>query len=432
VIGDDIARVAESTNALGFFDPDTAIETLANKEQLDHWATGQTYVQLDSPAGNPIGKSSNMGDLTLAKVPPGVTQRFTFTRDTRGNPLIVLDRVLSRDGSPVVVAHVAARLDIVDAETRRAQTILIGVAIVASIAVSIASIFIAGSAIGPIGRLTTAMEEIGSEQLDRRLRWRRRDELGKLAATFDAMLDRLQGAFARERQFISDASHELKTPLTVINANAQLIKRWGGRDPAVLADSLDAIIDESTRLAQMVNGMLTLAKADSGDSIPKEPIALAPLVDDVVAHARDRAAQKGLDVRAESTPEPLVVIGDAPLLRQLVSNLVDNAIKFTERGEIVVRLERVDGRARIEVIDTGVGIAPESAERLFDRFFRGDSSHSRSVEGTGLGLAIVRSIARVHGGYVSALPRTEGGSVFAVELPLVPGDEPQETLTESQ
>ncbi len=428
----DIARATASPAGLGFFAQSNLLDVLANKEQLDHWASSTQYVQIDSLTGSPIGKSSNMGDLRLDPLPRNAgSQQFAFERALDGTPLLVLDHEITENGKPIAVAHVAQRLDIVDLEVRRARTILSAAAVVAMLAVVVASIFISGSAIDPIKRLTAAMEEIGSERLDRRLRWRRTDELGKLAATFDAMLDRLQEAFARERQFISDASHELKTPLTVINANAQLIRRWGDRDPAIRSDSLDAIADESRRLAEMVNGMLTLAKADSGDRIPKEPLAVETLVVDVVAHAYERARHKGIELRAEFLGDRSLVMGDAGLLRQLISNLVDNAIKFTERGEIVVAVTRGDGTVRIEVRDTGIGITPEHAERLFDRFFRGDVSHSRTVEGTGLGLAIVRSIARVHGGTVTAQPRAEGGSVFAVELPGIRA-ESKVTLTENQ
>ncbi len=433
VTSDEIARVAEASNALGYYDPATVLDTLANKEQLDHWAGPNEYVQIDTIAGYPIGKSSDMGDLRLAPYhpPAGETERTTFARDTDGTPLLVLDRVLSEKGKPIVVAHVADRLDIIERETRRALIILVLVALVACLAVIVASFFIARTATDPIVRLTSAMAAIGSEQLDRRLRWQRSDELGTLAATFDAMLDRLQDAFARERQFISDASHELKTPLTVINANAQLIRRWGDRDPQVRAESLDAIVDESSRLAEMVSGMLVLAKADAGDQIPKEPLALGGIVADVVAHASERAAAKGVTVRAEIAPEGAMIIGDAPLIRQLVGNLVDNAIKFTEQGEVVAAVERVGGIAKIDVSDTGVGIEPAVAERLFDRFFRADASHSRTIEGTGLGLAIVRSIARVHGGSVTARARPGGGSVFTVELPLlVLDDAPSSNVNE--
>ncbi len=422
--GDEIARVAEASNALGFYDPATVLDTLANKEQLDHWASPTQYVQIDTPAGYPIGKSSNMGDLRLAPFKPahGVDRQFVRAVDSDGVSLLVLDRVLSQRGKPIVVAHIAERLDIINRETERARTILVVATAIACIAVIIASIFIARSATVPIVRLTEAMNEIGSEQLDRRLRWHRSDELGKLAATFDAMLDRLQAAFARERQFISDASHELKTPLTVINANAQLIRRWGDRDPVVKAESLDAIVEESSRLAEMVSGMLVLAKADAGDQIPKEPLALGGIVADVIAHATERAASKGLALRVDGAPGGVMIIGDAPLIRQMISNLVDNAIKFTEEGEVVVSVTAGAGLAHITVRDTGSGIDADVAERLFDRFFRADASHSRAIEGTGLGLAIVRSIARVHGGSVRAQALPEGGSLFTIELPLLEGD----------
>ena len=167
----------------------------------------------------------------------------------------------------------------------------------------------------------------------------------------------------------------------------------------------------------MVSGMLTLAKADSGDQIPKEPVALDLLIEDIVTHARPRAERKSLVLEAHVPAIAPVVIGDPSLLRQLFSNLVDNAIKFTEHGRIDVTIAALAANAVVQVADTGIGIEPETAERLFDRFFRSDASHSRTIEGTGLGLAIVRSIARIHGGTVSAAPRPGGGSVFAVVLP---------------
>ena len=316
-------------------------------------------------------------------------------------------------------AIIAERLDNINSLVTRAKRVLALVALLSTFVVVGVSIFIANAAIDPIKQLTTAMKEIGSDRLDRRLAWSgRADEVGQLALAFDAMLARLQDAFARERQFISDASHELKTPLTVINANAQLLERWGDRDPEVRIDSLAAIRTESASLAAMVNGMLTLAKADSGDDIPKEPLILERLVADVVVHANDRAVRKGLTLSYDGTSDSRsVVVGDASLLRQLFSNLIDNAIKFTESGTIVVRTSGTESEAIVEVLDSGVGIDPAVAEQLFDRFFRSDASHSRTIEGTGLGLAIVRSIARVHGGRVTAAPRPEGGSVFRVVLP---------------
>ena len=291
--------------------------------------------------------------------PPGTDRAYEElpVGGERPGTMLVLNRVLlDADGRPIAVAHVAERLDIVAQLIARARTILLLVTIAAMIVIVVASYFIAASAIDPIERLTRTVAEIGSERLDRRLRWKRRDEVGKLASAFDAMLDRLQSAFARERQFISDASHELRTPLTVINANAQMLQRWGDRDPEITRTSLEAIAEESGRLAGMVSGMLTLSKAEAGDAIPKEPVVIERLVDDVVAHAQERAAAEGLALAAHHPPNAsTIVVGDAGLLRQLVGNLVDNAIKFTNEGRVDVDVRHEDGSAVIEVADTGPG-----------------------------------------------------------------------------
>lgn len=430
---DEIARVTNSGLSV-LNEPIDLI--LANQYNLDHWAGPQTLVQIDDPQGDAVGKSSNMGNLRFPAVTgmiPG-TQRITTQHTEFGN-VLVLDRPIASNGRLVAVAHVGEKLDLVDAARERAQFILLIVTIVASIAVIVASYAIARPAIDPINRLTKEIEEIGSDRLDRRLGWSgRADEVGKLAATFDAMLGRLAQAFARERQFISDASHELKTPLTVINANAQMLARWADRDPKIRDESLQAIIAESAALAHMVNGMLTLAKADSSEEIPKEPLPLDALVEDCVRHAEDRARAKGLSLQylpLDRGTTPLV-LGDEKLLRQVVTNLLDNAIKFTEAGGIEVRAGVADGQAVVEVGDTGPGIEPAAAEHIFERFYRADASHSRAVEGTGLGLAIVRGIVRAHGGAVSVAQRPGGGSLFIVRLPLLEAvPNPQKSVIES-
>jgi signal transduction histidine kinase len=414
-----VQAVDDARNTINVFEPVAPSILLTDRPNLDHWAGPSTYVQIDSLRGYPEAKSTNMGSLELA--PPtdfrSGDAHFEVLHAADGNDLLVLDRLLRSAGDPIAIAQVAEPLGNVQYVLRRARTILIWSAVGGALLVFAASFVIAGTAIDPILKLTEAMTQIGSDQLDRRIRSTRTDEVGRLAAAFNAMLARLEEAFARERRFISDASHELKTPLTVINANAQLLKRWGNDEPAVRAESLDAIINESEQLAGMVSGMLTLAKADSGDSIPKEPLLLDRLVADVVAHARPRAERKSLVLEAHLPAAGAIVVGDESLLRQMLSNLIDNAIKFTDSGHIDATLTMRGGSAIVEVADTGVGIETETAERLFDRFFRSDASHSRTIEGTGLGLAIVRSIARIHGGSVTARRRPGGGSVFEISLP---------------
>jgi len=424
---EQIEQVAREASSFGFAGEAPVTIALSDRATLDRWASANEYVQIDNDAGQILGKSSNLGGVSFTGSAADVKSlaiRFTMVRIAGNRPgtMLVLNRTLTdAENRPLAIAYVGQRLDIVDDLIARARTILLEITLAAMVVIAAASYFIAAWAIDPIERLTAAVTEIGSERLDRRLRWRRRDEVGRLASAFDAMLDRLQSAFARERQFISDASHELRTPLTVINANAQMLQRWGDRDAEVLRTSLDAIADESGRLAGMVSGMLTLAKAESGDELPKEPLVVEQIVDDVVVHARERAHAKGLQLAADHPPEArTVVIGDAGLIRQMIVNVVDNAIKFTEAGRVDVTVRREDHAAVVEVLDTGVGIDSASADRLFDRFFRGDPAHALAAEGTGLGLAIVRSIARVHGGTVEAGSRPAGGSVFRISLPAVP------------
>ncbi|MBV8223181.1 MAG: HAMP domain-containing histidine kinase, partial [Candidatus Eremiobacteraeota bacterium] len=253
--------------------------------------------------------------------------------------------------------------------------------------------------------------------LAKRLNWTgRRDELGRLAAQFDDMLARLEAAFSRERRFISDASHELKPPLTVINANAQMLERWGDRDEHVRREGLEAIRAESAQMARVINAMLTLAKTDTGTALEVEPLDLRAVVTDVANTLRPRAAEKGLTLDARCSGDTYV-LGEPGLLRQLVVNLTENAIKFTSSGGVTISTSAQNSHARIDVSDTGSGIPADALPHIFERFYRADPAHSRSIEGTGLGLAVVRSIVRAHGGDVSVKSAIGEGTTISVTLP---------------
>jgi signal transduction histidine kinase len=197
-----------------------------------------------------------------------------------------------------------------------------------------------------------------------------------------------------------------------------MLLRWADQDPTIRRESLDTIVRESADLAGMVNGMLTLAKADRGDEIPKEPLSLAQIVSEVTQNAMPRAAEKQIELRFSHSGTP-IVYGDANLLRQLVGNLIDNALKFSEGGRVDVGVGNDAQSAWIEVSDTGPGIPEAELSHVFGRFYRSDKARSRSVPGTGLGLAIVRSIARVHGGKATAGNAPGGGARFRVLLPRI-------------
>lgn len=421
----DIARVANpSSNPFMNIGESLPIEqTLANSDNLERWSSPTTFLQIDNAHGYPVGKSSNLGGMSFPPVTDLNDKRDTAYRTVRlaRGEFLVEDRRFVEGGGRSFVIHVGEPLDQLTetfARTREAIAVIIGLA---SIAVIVLSVILASRATSPLGDLALAMGEIGSDRLDRRLKWKGRDdEIGKLAATFDDMLARLEEAFARERQFISDASHELKTPLTSINANAQMLRRWGDADERVRNESLETIAQESAALASMVNGMLTLAKADSEERLLKEPVTLAAAAADAVASAQKRAAEKGLVLELHSEETALTVMGDASLIRQMIGNLIDNALKFTDRGRIDVYVKRAGEGASVEVCDTGSGIDPDEIPYVFDRFYRTDKSRDRSIPGTGLGLAIVRSIARIHQGSVQAERLAAGGTCLRVTFPLRP------------
>jgi len=423
-IGADIASVVRGNSLLSVIGDALPVEEqLRTTGSLDHWSSPTTFVEIVTPSGYPEGKSTNMGGASFEKTNAIRDTAVLYRMEQRP----VLGQVLVRDEfvrypGVALIVEVGESLAVYDETLARVRLLLVIVVVLAAVFVVAGSIAVASSALEPIARLSAAMGEIRSDRLSRRLGWSNRgDELGSLAQSFDAMLDRLEDGFARERQFISDASHELKTPLTVINANAQMLERWADRDPAVRAESLSAIRNESASLASMVNGMLLLAKAESGDDVPRAPVALERIVAEAVRSARPRAEEKGLTLAFAPAAPPggngPLVLGDANLLRQLFTNLIDNAIKFTETGAIDVAVMLGEADATVEVRDTGVGIPDDALARVFDRFYRADASRNRAIPGTGLGLAIVRSIARVHDGRVAAYRRPEGGSAFSVTLP---------------
>jgi signal transduction histidine kinase len=393
---------------------------LENADNLARWASAGTFVEIDDVAGHVLAKSFNLGTSQFPAIPnltrakPAASQNA----DLHGTPFLIQNDLLA-SGRTALVARVGEPLDQLNRAFSETRQTIAGILVATVLAVIALSLVLAAQATNPINQLALAMREIGSDRLNRRLRWKNRsDEVGKLAATFDDLLARLEESFARERQFISDASHELKTPLTSINANAQMLARWGDRDENIRRESLETIARESASLAGMVAGMLTLARADSGEAIPKEPVSLSALGAEAVAAARPRAEEKGLKVEFYPQSEPLV-LGDASLIRQLFSNLIDNAIKFTEKGMVGVRVRSEGSQALVEVEDTGPGIDARDLALVFDRFYRTDKSRSRAIPGTGLGLAIVRSIARVHDGSVEAVRRPSGGTLFRVSFPRI-------------
>jgi heavy metal sensor kinase len=246
------------------------------------------------------------------------------------------------------------------------------------------------------------------------------DELARLTTTLNEMIGRLERSFSSLRRFTADASHELKTPLTVLRGGIER-SLTHPRTPDDVMEILEETLFEVNRMAEMVDSLLTLARADEGRAaIHLERVDMRDILSDVAETAGILGEQATVDVQVDLPAEPLPMEGDASRLRQLLLNLVTNAIKYTPaEGTVTLAAAREKRQLTITVHDTGIGIAPGDLPHIFDRFWRADPARSRTGDrpGAGLGLAISRWIAEAHGGTIAVKSRPGRGTTFTVRLP---------------
>lgn len=278
--------------------------------------------------------------------------------------------------------------------------------------------WLARRALEPVDQMTAAAAQINARRLDERLAVDNpHDELGRLAITFNDMLERLQQAFDELRQFTADAAHELRTPLAVIRSTAEVALHTP-RSVEHYQECLQSVVEESARLAELSNSLLTLAREDAGLDEAGDEVDLGQLVEQVVADLEPLAEEKSQKLRCPMTPGVLV-IGDAIRLRRVFLNLLDNAIKFTpETGTVAVLMSSSDQQAVVSITDTGVGIPADHLSRVCERFYRVDASRDRDTGGAGLGLAISRAIVERHGGQMFIASCAGQGTQVRVEIPL--------------
>jgi signal transduction histidine kinase len=241
-------------------------------------------------------------------------------------------------------------------------------------------------------------------------------DLQGLEAAINGMLSRMHAAYRQQAQFVSDASHELRTPIAVIQGYVRMLDRWGKDDEKVLEESIAAIKTETEHMKTLVEQLLFLARGDSGrQQLNPEPMDLSELMAEVLEEYR--MIDEGHEWR-QGRLEPAPVNADPALIKQAVRILVDNAVRYTpEGGSIRLSAGMTDGRAFFEVQDGGIGIAEEDVPRIFDRFFRADPARTRASGGTGLGLSIARWIVERHDGHFEVLSRPELGTRMRVVMP---------------
>lgn len=338
-----------------------------------------------------------------------------------GEPLLIYSiRVDGRDGTNRILQVATPIAERAESLQTLGLVLLVGNGLVIAAALAL-SWFVGGTALRPIQRITKTAQAIGAERsFSRRVAYSGpNDEVGHLATTFNTMLtelesayQQLQGLLESQRRFVADASHELRTPLTTIRGNIELLHHESNlpqeRDE-ILADTQD----EVERLIRLVQQLLTLARADAGQAVRREPILVQPVLDDVCRQMKLLAATREIEC---SVPANSGVLGDRDAFKQVLVILLDNAIKHTApSAKISVTVTKQNEHVELDVRDTGKGIPPEKLPQLFERFYRGDGA--RSGHGTGLGLAIAQELTQLQQGTLTVQSRIGEGSVFTLTLP---------------
>jgi two-component system, OmpR family, sensor kinase len=330
---------------------------------------------------------------------------------------------VSRDPEDTGLTLVAVPLRDIDQTLSRLRLIEALVILGVLCALGVGAFFLVRLGLRPLDRMQVTAGQIAAGDLSRRVSPATpRTEVGRLGLALNAMLERLERAFAqraaseeRLRQFLADASHELRTPLASIRGYAELFRMGAARDEHKREVAMRRIEEESARMGTLVEDLLTLAHLDEERAIERTLVDVASLARDAVADAHATAPERSIGLDAPATA---VVSGDSHQLRTVLANLLRNALVHTPpRSAIEVAVSDSDGRVVLSVRDHGKGLPPGSPARLFDRFWRAQPGRERGRGGAGLGLAIVDDVVRAHGGSVRADNADGGGAVFVVELP---------------
>jgi heavy metal sensor kinase len=273
-------------------------------------------------------------------------------------------------------------------------------------------------ALRPVDDIIDAARSIGEQNLSQRLPVpATKDELQRLSETLNQMLERIEGAFLRITEFTADASHELRTPVALMRTTAELALRKS-RTNEEYRQALEEVQAESVRTTELIENLLTLARADAGKAaVERREIDLVQIVREASLQGKKLAETKNLRFVADLPEAPVRTLGDANALRRLLLIVIDNAVKYTQKGEVRVALSNGNGVAQVQVTDTGVGISEADLPRVFERFYRADKSRSRESGGAGLGLSIAKWIAETHEGAIDVRSEPGGGTSFVIILP---------------
>lgn len=401
--------------------PEEAAAILEDVNPQNVFSAPGLYVQVRDPKGAILASSVNLprGDFPNARplIAEVMSGHDTYDSVQVGAERVRIHGVPIYWGNRIVgVVLVGQALHLLDQTFRAIEQLLVLTTAGIALFALAGGWWLTGRALGPVVAATRDAQRITSNRrFDQRISVSTaHDELRELTTTFNDLLQRVEAIVVRQREFLADASHELRGPLTVIRGNLDLLRlRMTDEERAQCVQEASAEVE---RMAELVSDLLFLAETDAEEVVEREPIAFDRIVRSVWQRAVAMDGDRHRIVLGETAPT--TVLGDSARLDQLTWNLVENALRYTPAGgEIILSIQDHGTVAKLVVADTGIGIDSSHLARIFERFFRVDRARSRSQGGSGLGLAIVKQVAEAHGGTVHVSSEPDQGSIFTVSLP---------------
>lgn len=390
-------------------------ENWEQRHLLDHYLVSNELIRIVDMKGRVVNQICS-NDKLLEK-PTALRNTFHSEVINNGGVRFIFVQVpLYRNEAQIGMLEIGRVLNILENYMNILLTALTVTSIGAVILSLIGGYFYSRFLFRPIHQLADTMETIQQSGEFKKLDMSQTsstDELGKLGLTFNEMIGRLEYNFAQQKRFVEDASHELKTPLTIIESYANLLKRWASNDPELRNEAIDAIRSEAARLIGLITSLFVLVETDRNEMMKRETISLIPLISTTVNSIKQTFKR---EIHLEVESNYIQIYGDPEKIKQLLIILLDNAIKYSNKS-ILVKVEEDRQRVKLMIADQGEGIHGKELPHIFDRFYRVDKARNRKTGGAGLGLSIAKNIVELHHGYIEISSAAGKGTTVTLQFP---------------
>ncbi|MGX9135634.1 sensor histidine kinase [Rummeliibacillus sp. JY-2-4R] len=391
------------------------------KETLSKYLTNGSFIRIvnnKSKTINEVTNNKQLANKVKSKFVFDTTSKRYLVRLATGEEQILVVRIpISTNGQVTETLEIGERIVGLELGKDVLMVILIVCTILGALISLLGGKWFANIIMRPVSKMIDTMEEIEQSGITKRMEVENqpKDELQKMAVTFNRMIDRLDANLEKQQQFISDASHELKTPLTVIKSYADFLRRRGIQNEEVALDAIDVIYSEATRIQQMTEKFLDLANAETENVLDKKTLNIISLSQNIV-NQLNRAYKREIDLGFNESP--IMIVADELKMKQVIIILLDNAIKYSQ-DKVEMYIENRENDTVIRVKDQGIGIPEHEINNIFERFYRVDKARSRETGGTGLGLSIAKSILKQHNGEIKVKSKEGVGTEVELYLPKI-------------